>query len=115
MPYCKYRSNCLKSQHFSRIFTESLSLSGLLGEETSVILRGFCEDSYFGTNFGPRILSVRDKERTVLVSLTEDEAYELLGHCLQSAGDDTPLFREALRRLAWAIETREQERTQQAA
>jgi len=78
-------------------------------------LLGFARNSYFRTNFGPNILSVRDKERTVLVSLTEDEAYELLGHCLQSAGDDTPLFREALRRLAWAIEAREQERTPNAA
>ena len=47
---------------------------------------------------------MENEERIVVVRLTYDEAYEILNHCLQSAGDDTPLFRKALRRLAWAIE-----------
>jgi hypothetical protein len=47
---------------------------------------------------------MRDEERPVVVSLTVDEAYEILNRCLSSAGDDTPLFRDALRRFAWAIE-----------
>jgi hypothetical protein len=47
---------------------------------------------------------MKDEVRPVIVSLTTDEAYEILNRCLSSAGDDTPLFRDALRRFAWAIE-----------
>jgi|GEM_PF-2466871 len=47
---------------------------------------------------------MKDEERPVVVSLTTDEAYEILNRCLSSVGDDTPLFRDALRRFAWAIE-----------
>lgn len=47
---------------------------------------------------------MKDEERPVVVALTTDEAYEILNRCLSSAGDDTPLFRDALRRFAWAIE-----------
>lgn len=47
---------------------------------------------------------MKDEDRPVIVSLTTDEAYELLNRCLSSVGDDTPLFRDALRRFAWAIE-----------
>jgi hypothetical protein len=47
---------------------------------------------------------MNDEKRPVIVSLTEEEAYEILNRCLSSAGDDTPLFRDALRRFAWAIE-----------
>ncbi len=49
------------------------------------------------------------EDRIVVVTLTYDEAYEILNHCLQSAGDDTPMFRKALRRLAWAIECRDED------
>lgn len=47
---------------------------------------------------------MNDADRTVVVHLSVEEAYELLNRCLASPGDDTPLFREALRTLAWAIE-----------
>lgn len=47
---------------------------------------------------------MKDEERPVVVNLSTDEAYEILNRCLSSAGDDTPLFRDALRRFAWAIE-----------
>lgn len=47
---------------------------------------------------------MKDEERPVIVSLSADEAYEILNRCLSSVGDDTPLFRDALRRFAWAIE-----------
>lgn len=52
-----------------------------------------------------------EAERPVVVRLTVDEAYELLNACLQHAGEDTPLFRDALRRLAWAIEAKREEDT----
>ncbi|MCB0826253.1 MAG: hypothetical protein KDC26_08690 [Armatimonadetes bacterium] len=47
---------------------------------------------------------MKNLEREVVVELSYDEAYEILNRCLQSSDDDTPLFRDALRRLAWAIE-----------
>ncbi|MBL8069240.1 MAG: hypothetical protein JNM28_12390 [Armatimonadetes bacterium] len=50
------------------------------------------------------VTGMRDEERPVVVNLSIDEAYEILNRCLGSAGDDTPLFRDALRRFAWAIE-----------
>lgn len=38
------------------------------------------------------------------VELSYDEAYEILNRCLLAQGEDTNLFRDALRKLAWAIE-----------
>lgn len=43
----------------------------------------------------------------VYVLLTREEAYEILMRCLQSEEEDTPVFRNALRRLARAIECRD--------
>jgi hypothetical protein len=47
---------------------------------------------------------MKGHEDHVKVLLTKEEAYELLMRCLQSDEDDTPVFRNALRRLARAIE-----------
>lgn len=44
------------------------------------------------------------EERPVQVQLSYDEAYEILNRCLLAQGEDTKLFRDALRKLAWAIE-----------
>lgn len=43
----------------------------------------------------------------VYVLLTREEAYEILMRCLQSEEEDTPVFRNALRRLARAIECKD--------
>jgi len=43
----------------------------------------------------------------VYVLLSREEAYELLMRCLQSEEEDTPVFRNALRRLARAIESKD--------
>ena len=43
-------------------------------------------------------------EHQVQVQLSYDEAYEILNRCLLAQGEDTKLFRDALRKLAWAIE-----------
>ncbi len=40
----------------------------------------------------------------VQVELTYDEAHEILTRCLLASGEDTACFRDALRKLAWAIE-----------
>lgn len=47
---------------------------------------------------------MREEERAVKVEFLYDEAYEILSRCLYSSQADTPLFRDALRKLAWAIE-----------
>lgn len=47
---------------------------------------------------------MNDEERSVVIQLTYDEASEILARCLASNMDDTPAFRAALMRLAWAIE-----------
>jgi hypothetical protein len=43
----------------------------------------------------------------VYVLLSREEAYEILMRCLQSEEEDTPVFRNALRRLARAIESKD--------
>lgn len=40
----------------------------------------------------------------VSVELTVDEAHEILTRCLLASGEDTKCFRDALRKLAFAIE-----------
>jgi len=50
---------------------------------------------------------VNDEERSVVINLSYDEASEILARCLASNIDDTPAFRAALMRLAWAIEAYE--------
>lgn len=47
---------------------------------------------------------MKGQDELVQVLLTKDEAYELLMRCLQSDEEDTPVFRNALRNLARAIE-----------
>ena len=54
-------------------------------------------------------------EELVHVLLSKDEAYELLTRCIQSEEEDTAVFRNALRRLARAIETKERDPIQLAA
>lgn len=44
------------------------------------------------------------QEELIQVLLTREEAYDLLMRCLQSDEEDTPVFRNAIRRLARAIE-----------
>lgn len=44
------------------------------------------------------------ENHNVRVELSYEEAYEILNRCLLAHGDDTKLFRDALRKLAWAIE-----------
>ncbi|MBX3114651.1 MAG: hypothetical protein KF836_08810 [Fimbriimonadaceae bacterium] len=50
---------------------------------------------------------MNDEERSVVINLTYEEAGEILARCLASNMDDTPTFRAALMRLAWAIEAYE--------
>lgn len=47
---------------------------------------------------------MEDRDRIVVVTLSYEQAYEILNRCLASSREDTPVFRDALRRLAWAIE-----------
>lgn len=54
------------------------------------------------------------ENKHVRVDLSYDEAYEILNRCLLATGEDTKLFRDALRKLAWAIEKTHAEDTQVA-
>lgn len=57
---------------------------------------------------------MEQSQEVVLVMFTVDQASEILNRCLESSGDDTPTFREALQTLAWALKghsSSDQERT----
>ena len=43
------------------------------------------------------------EQRRVLVDFSHEEAFEILMRCLQSAEQDTPVFRNAIRILAYEI------------
>ncbi|MDI9639386.1 hypothetical protein QPK87_19235 [Kamptonema cortianum] len=57
---------------------------------------------------------MRDEADLVVVTLTYDEACELLTRCLESQGEDTAVFRDALQRLARAIEPNQRNNRQAA-
>ena len=42
-------------------------------------------------------------QRRVLIDMSHEEAFEILMRCLESAEQDTPVFRTAIRILASAI------------
>lgn len=52
---------------------------------------------------------MKEMETNVSLELSHDEACEILNRCLLAVGDDTPMFRDVMRRLARAIEQAERD------
>lgn len=52
------------------------------------------------------------EERVVTIELTEEEAYELLFRCVQSADQDTPVFQTSLKKIATALQNSSNESAQ---